>query len=53
MESYEELGKAVEEGMRYLPDTLEVHRTNLDNMSCLLTLQDAISSSPGHTCHVE
>lgn len=35
------------------PDTLEVHGANLDNVSCLLALKDAISSTSRHAGDIE
>jgi hypothetical protein len=36
-----------------LPDTLQMHGTNLDNVSCLFALENAVSSSSGHARDVE
>jgi hypothetical protein len=36
-----------------LPDTLQMHGTNLDNVSCLFALENAVSSSSGHARDIE
>lgn len=36
-----------------LPDTLEVHRADLDDVSRLLTLQDTISAASCHASDIE
>lgn len=36
-----------------LPDTLEVHWTNLHHMAQLLALQNAVTTATSHSCHVE
>lgn len=35
------------------PDTLQMHRANLDHMSDLLAFQDTIASPTCHSCHVQ
>lgn len=37
----------------HLPNTLEVHRTNLDHMARLLTLQDTIATTTRHASNIE
>lgn len=36
-----------------IPDALQVHGANLDDVARLLTLQDTISSASGHTSYVQ
>lgn len=36
-----------------IPDTLQVHRANLDDVANLLALQNPITSTTGHTGNVE
>ena len=36
-----------------LPNTLQVHRSDLDNMSDFLAFQDAITPASGHASHIE
>lgn len=40
-------------GRGNIPDTLQVHGTNLDNMANLFTLQNSVSSSSRHAGHVQ
>lgn len=35
------------------PNTLEVHGSNFDDMSCLFTLEDAISAPSSHASNIE
>jgi hypothetical protein len=35
------------------PDTLQVHRTNLDNVACLLALENTITSTSRHAGNIE
>lgn len=37
----------------YLPDALEVHRTNLDNVPYLFALEDTVAASASHARDVE
>ena len=37
----------------FLPDTLEMHWTDLDHMSSFLTFQYSVSSTSSHSGHVE
>jgi hypothetical protein len=37
----------------YSPNTLQMHRPDLDNMPGLLALQNSIPASTGHSCYVE
>lgn len=43
----------IERAIKGNPYTFEVHGPNLDNMSSLLTLQDAISAASGHASNIE
>lgn len=36
-----------------IPDTLKVHRANLDDVTNFLALQDAVSSATGHARNVQ
>jgi len=36
-----------------LPDTLQVHWSDLDDMSDLFTFQDAVTASASHARHVQ
>lgn len=36
-----------------LPNTLEMHWANLDNMSILLAFENAITTASGHTGNVQ
>ena len=38
---------------RYVPNTLEMHRSNLDHVAGLLALQDAVTTTARHAGHVE
>jgi hypothetical protein len=35
------------------PNAFQVHWTNFDDMSCFLTLQNAIASSTSHTSNIQ
>lgn len=35
------------------PDALEVHGADLDDVSCLLALQDAVAAATGHASNIE
>ena len=35
------------------PDTLKMHRSNLDHMASLLALQDTITTTTSHASYVE
>lgn len=39
--------------MMHSPNALQVHRTDLDNVTRLLALQDAVSSTPGHSGYIQ
>jgi len=43
----------VERPVKRDPDTLQVHRANLDDMSYFFALQDAIATTAGHARHVQ
>jgi hypothetical protein len=43
----------IKSSIKWNPDTLQVHGTNLDNMTRLFALQDAIASTSGHACDVQ
>jgi hypothetical protein len=36
-----------------LPNTFQVHGTNLDNVSCFFTFEDAVSATSGHTSDIK
>lgn len=36
-----------------IPDTLQVHWPDFDDVSNLFTLQDTVSSTSGHTSHIQ
>lgn len=36
-----------------LPNTLQVHRADLDNMSHFFGLENTISSAAGHACNIQ
>lgn len=36
-----------------IPNALEVHGANLDDMADFFTLEDAVSTAAGHSGHVE
>lgn len=36
-----------------IPDTLEMHRANLDHMAQLLALQNTITAATSHSRHIE
>lgn len=38
--------------MPNLPDTFQMHRPNLDNMTDFFTLQNAVSTATGHTSNI-
>jgi hypothetical protein len=42
----------LEELLEHLPDTLEMHRADLDHMPGLLALQDTISATSCHARHI-
>lgn len=37
----------------YVPDTLQVHRTDFDDVSCLFALENAVSATSSHASHIE
>lgn len=39
--------------MGNLPNALQMHGTNLDDMTCLFALQDPVSATSSHACHVQ
>lgn len=40
-------------GVFNIPDTLEMHGSNLDNVAHFFALENAISSTAGHTSYVQ
>lgn len=36
-----------------IPDTLQVHWSDFDDVSDLFTLQDTVSSTSGHASHIQ
>ena len=36
-----------------IPDTLQMHRSNLDDMTCFLALENAITTTSGHSRNVQ
>lgn len=45
--------KHIEWFRSFLPDTLEMHGTNLNHMSGLFTLEYSVSTASSHSGHVE
>lgn len=38
---------------KYSPDALQVHRTDLDDIPSLLTLEDTVTTPTSHACDIE
>ena len=44
---------AVVERLFYIPNPLEMHRTNFDNVSDFFGLEDTVSAASGHAGDIE
>ena len=43
----------MQDGAAALPNALQVHRANFDDIACLFTLENSVASATSHTSNIQ